>query len=87
MVVCAWGCSPCKVPITSMPLRLKLSNVHDCYWTNKGLSSLASIVGRPLSADNLTSQLDVLPFAKMCVQYNYGDPLPNSIPVMAIDPC
>lgn len=29
----------------------------------------------------------MLPFAKVCVNYIIGDPLPNSIPVLALDPC
>ncbi|KAK1384236.1 hypothetical protein POM88_021971 [Heracleum sosnowskyi] len=70
-----------------MPLWIKLSKVPDCYWTSIGLSSIASVVGNPLGADELTSKLDVLPFAKVCIQYEIGAPLPRKIPVMAINPC
>lgn len=71
--------------VTSLPLWVKFSNIPDCYWTNEGLSSIASVIGRPLCADARTSQLELLPFAKMCVDYRVGEPLPDKIPVMALD--
>lgn len=52
----------------------------------KVLSRLGSVIGPPLCADALTSQLEVLPFAKMCMQYKVGDPLPNVIEVVDLDP-
>ncbi|KAK1401521.1 hypothetical protein POM88_001126 [Heracleum sosnowskyi] len=87
MLLSAWGTNPCISPITSMPLWIKISKIPDCYWTSTGLSSIASVVGNPLGADELTSKLDVLPFAKVCVQYEIGAALPSKIPVMAINPC
>ncbi|KAK1351620.1 hypothetical protein POM88_054164 [Heracleum sosnowskyi] len=84
MLVKAW-CEREK-PVTSMPLWIKLSNIPDCYWTQKGLSSLASVVGVPISADHLTAKLNILPFARFCVEYKLGTPLPSSIPVMVLDP-
>ncbi|KAK1356335.1 hypothetical protein POM88_049591 [Heracleum sosnowskyi] len=85
MVVTPWGADEAK-PITSIPLWIKLSQIPDCYWTQDGLSRLASAVGEPLSADRLTQNLDMIPFAKFCVKYKLGDPLPNSITAVALDP-
>ncbi|XP_074353437.1 uncharacterized protein LOC141692474 [Apium graveolens] len=72
--------------ISSMPLWIKLSNVPESYWTDEGLSWLASVVGQPVVADSLTSKLEMVPFAKMCVNCDFGDPLPNEILANALDP-
>lgn len=86
MILTAWGQKPGTTVITSMPLWVKLSNLPDCYWTEEGLSRIAGVIGEPLGADEPTSRLDVMPFAKMQVKYKLGDPLPNEIPVTVIDP-
>ncbi|KAK1360298.1 hypothetical protein POM88_044772 [Heracleum sosnowskyi] len=59
-------------------------NEKNTVLSQEGLSRVASVIGVPLGADSLTSQLEILPFAKMCVQYKVGDPLPSSISV--VDP-
>lgn len=84
MVVHAWGIKADTVK--SIPLWVKFEQVPDCYWTKEGLSSLASAIGLPLGADTLTSQLEVLPFAKMCVQYKLGNDMPNKIQALTLDP-
>lgn len=84
LVVTDWGAT--TVQITEMPIWIKLSNVPDCYWTEEGIGRLASVIGRPLCADNLTSQLNILPFAKVCVQYKVGDPLPEKIKAIDFNP-
>lgn len=71
--------------ITKVPIWVKLSNILDCYWTEDGLSSLASTIGRPICVDNLTSHLDIMPFARMCVEYKVGDALHDVIPAVALD--
>lgn len=46
-----------------------VEKVRDCYLTPEGLSHIARVVGKPLCAvDEFTSCLDILPFAKMCVE-------------------
>ena len=86
MVVTCWGQKPGTDNITTMPLWIKLSNIPDSYWTVEGLSRLASVVGKPLSADALTSKLELLPFARLQVLYNLGDPMPDSILASVLDP-
>lgn len=86
MVVTAWGITPGVVPVTSMPLWIKLTNVPDSYWTEEGLSNLASVIGEPRGADQLTSRLHIMPFAMIQVKYELGDPLPNEIHATILDP-
>lgn len=86
MVVTPWGSLGSSDKIKKIPLWVKISNIPDSYWTNKGLSRLASVVGPPLCADQLTSKMKVLPFAKFRVNYDLGSPLPNSVKVVSLDP-
>lgn len=85
LVLSDWGASAEEKVVTSLPIWVKFSNVPECYWTSEGLSRIASVIGKPLSADALTSQLDLLPFTKMCIEYTVGNDLPSKIPVMALD--
>lgn len=86
MVVTCWGMKPGLDCITAIPLWIKLNNVPDSYWTEEGLSRLASVVGKPIGADDLTAKLYLLPFAKIQVLYKLGDPMPNEIQACVLDP-
>ena len=81
LVLCAWGDTIGVKSINSMPLWVKFANLPDYYWTPEGLSSVASVIGPPICADLLTSQMNPIPFAHMCVTYSFGDPMPGIIPV------
>ncbi|KAK1369733.1 hypothetical protein POM88_035825 [Heracleum sosnowskyi] len=84
MLVHAWGSKVGEK--NSMPLWVKFENMPDSYWTRDGLSFHASVIGHPLSADDMTSKLEILPFAKLCVEYTIGDDLPTKIEVEVLDP-
>lgn len=83
MVVSAWGGNVGKESVQSIPLWF---NIPDCYWTSEGLSRIASVIGEPLCADSLTSKLELLPIAKMCVKYQLRNPLANVIKVVDLYP-
>ena len=84
-LVHSWGSSPGN--LTHMPLWVKFDNIPDAYWTQEGLSYLGSAIGKPLAADPLTCKLEILPFAKICVEYHIGDDLPTFLDVEVLDPC
>lgn len=69
----------------SIPLWVRFRNLPDYYWTREGLSCVASSIGPPICADKVTSQLNPVQFAKMCVRYKLGDPLPEKIKVAVMD--
>lgn len=84
LVMFAWGSSVGSVK--SLPLWVRFEQVPDCYWTEEELSALASSIGTPLYADDLTSNLEVLPYAKMCVEYTVGNDFPSKVDVTVMDP-
>lgn len=84
LIVHAWGSTPGS--ISHMPLWVRFDNVPDAYWTREGLSCLSSAIGKPLTADELTCKLEILPFAKLCVDYKIGDYLPSKLDVEVLDP-
>ncbi|WOH08703.1 hypothetical protein DCAR_0728149 [Daucus carota subsp. sativus] len=85
VLLSAWGSDLGEGNASSIPLWVKFKNLPDYYWTREGLSCVASSIGPPICADKTTALLDPVPFAKMCVRYNIGDPLPESIKVAALD--
>ncbi|KAK1365655.1 hypothetical protein POM88_041216 [Heracleum sosnowskyi] len=85
MLLKAWGQHSSAKVAEKMPLWVKFSKIPDCYWTSEGLSWLGSVIGKPLCVDALTSKLEILPFAKMCVEYKIGDALPEKIEVETLD--
>ncbi|KAL8110069.1 hypothetical protein AgCh_025974 [Apium graveolens] len=85
MLLSPWSLDLDRNKISSVPLWVKFSNIPKCYWTREGLSYIASSIGEPLFADAVTAKLNMVPFAKFCVKYKIGDPLPSSINILAIN--
>lgn len=84
LLVHAWGTSPGN--ISHMPLWVRFDRVPDSYWTREGLSCLGSAIGKRLIPDELTKKLEILPFAKLCVDYTIGDALPTKLNVEVLGP-
>lgn len=61
----------------SLPLWVKFFNVPLALWCNDGLSKIASAVGKPLYADNMTEDLRRTTFARICVEVNAKLDLPE----------
>lgn len=83
MLLHKWGSSVAS--LKTIPLWVKFEKVPDCYRTQEGMSNLASVIGPPICADDLTSNLEVLPYAKFCVHYTVGNELTQKIKVLNLD--
>ncbi|KAG5554544.1 hypothetical protein RHGRI_012185 [Rhododendron griersonianum] len=49
------------------------------YWTEEGLSYLASAIGKPLYADEMTEATSRISYARICVEVDVQSVLPHSI--------
>ncbi|KAK1360999.1 hypothetical protein POM88_045473 [Heracleum sosnowskyi] len=86
MLVHPWGFNILSDKVKTIPLWVRFEKIPDCYWTQEGLSNLAIVMGRQLFADEMTSKLDILPFARFCVEYKVGNDLPSKIEATDMDP-
>lgn len=68
-----------KVGLTKVPLWIQIFNIPLEYWNAQGLSYIASAVGRPLYADELTETNKRIRFASVCVEVEVDSLLPGSI--------
>lgn len=71
--------------LDSVPIWVKLSDIPSDLWTDDGLSSIASLVGKPLQMDLLTFEGDKLHFAKVYIEVNLTGELPSEVEVILED--
>ncbi|KAK8684471.1 hypothetical protein V6N13_040498 [Hibiscus sabdariffa] len=71
--------------LASMPLWVLLYNVPLELYFQKGLSYIASALGRPLCMDSITTSKKRLEFAKVCIEVHAGVVLPKSIDIKLPD--
>ncbi|XP_031263453.1 uncharacterized protein LOC116121651 [Pistacia vera] len=65
--------------ISYVPIWVKFSGVPLEFWTTKGLSYVASAIGKPLYMDNITDVGDRLEYARVCVEIYTSTSFPNSV--------
>ncbi|KAF8034230.1 hypothetical protein BT93_C0499 [Corymbia citriodora subsp. variegata] len=53
---------------TSVPVWIRLKNLPYELWSARGISKVASILGKPLYVDQRTEQLKMISFARVCVE-------------------
>ncbi|KAF7113421.1 hypothetical protein RHSIM_RhsimUnG0127600 [Rhododendron simsii] len=70
-----------KERLSSIPIWVQFSNIPLEFWTEQGLSYIASALGKPLYADDLTEKGQRLSFAKICVEITVDSPLLDVIEV------
>ncbi|KAE9445459.1 hypothetical protein C3L33_22645, partial [Rhododendron williamsianum] len=71
-----------KEGLTKLPIWIQLYNVPLQYWTAEGLSYLASSVGKPLYADEMTETAKRISYAKICVEVDVNASLPHSVDLL-----
>ncbi|KAF7154330.1 hypothetical protein RHSIM_Rhsim01G0145600 [Rhododendron simsii] len=71
-----------KEGLSKLPLWIQLFNVPLQYWSEEGLSYIASAVGKPLYADEMTESAKRISYAKICVEVDIHSPLPHSIDLL-----
>ncbi|KAL0444874.1 UNVERIFIED_CONTAM: hypothetical protein Slati_2210100 [Sesamum latifolium] len=72
-----------KLKHTEVPIWIKLKHLPVEYWTEEGLSVVASGIGKPLYPDVITKACTRLDFARVCVMLNIASKLPKHIVIMA----
>ncbi|GAV92308.1 DUF4283 domain-containing protein [Cephalotus follicularis] len=59
---------PISSGFTKIPVWVKLMNIPMEYWTVRGLSHLASVLGTPLHMDPATASKQMISFTRICVE-------------------
>ncbi|KAL2253038.1 UNVERIFIED_CONTAM: hypothetical protein Sindi_0098500, partial [Sesamum indicum] len=67
---------------TAVPVWIKLRHLPVELWTEEGLSTVASSVGKPLYPDAITRACTRLDFARVCVMLDITSNLPKHIIIM-----
>ncbi|KAL0455524.1 UNVERIFIED_CONTAM: hypothetical protein Slati_0891600 [Sesamum latifolium] len=65
-----------------VPVWLRLKHLPVEFWTNEGLSIVASGIGRPVYQDAITKACTRLDFARVCVMLDISSKLPKHVFVM-----
>lgn len=68
-----------------IPMWVKFSNVPLSYLNSDGISFLASGIGKPLFVDEVTSNLEPMHFARVCIEITADFSFPSSIDVTVFD--
>lgn len=67
-----------KESFDKAPVWVNLYNIPLEYWNAKGLSYIASAIGRPLYADSMTESRKRISFARICVELDVSSDLIDS---------
>ncbi|KAL0293397.1 UNVERIFIED_CONTAM: hypothetical protein Sradi_6938900 [Sesamum radiatum] len=68
---------------TQIPVWIRLRHLPMEYWTDEGLSTVASGVGTPLYTDGITKDCSRLDFARVCVMLDFNSALPKHLVVIS----
>ncbi|KAL0284161.1 UNVERIFIED_CONTAM: hypothetical protein Sradi_7207100 [Sesamum radiatum] len=68
---------------TQIPVWIRLKHLPMEYWTDEGLSTVASGVGTPLYTDGITTECSRLDYARVCVMLDFNSELPKHLVVIS----
>ncbi|KAL0368391.1 UNVERIFIED_CONTAM: hypothetical protein Scaly_1058000 [Sesamum calycinum] len=68
---------------TKIPVWIKLQHLPMEFWTDEGLSVVASGIGKPLYLDAITKACTKLDFACVCMMLDISSKLPKHIVILA----
>lgn len=71
-----------KEGLAKLPIWIQLYNVPLQFWTAAGLSFIASSVGKPLYADEMTETAKRISYAKICVEVDVAASLPHLVDLL-----
>lgn len=73
-----------KSDCDKIPIWVKLSQIPLSYWSDEGISYIASALGKPLFTDEMTTNNDFLNFARVCIEVSATSSFPSSIKVVVM---
>lgn len=65
--------------ISKVPIWIQLPNLSPKLWSAPGLSQIGSLLGRPIEADVLTQEKARMCYARIMVEVNFNEELPNTV--------
>ncbi|KAK1257468.1 hypothetical protein QJS04_geneDACA024716 [Acorus gramineus] len=68
-----------QAKLTSIPIWIKFPTLPLNMWTPIGIGKVASLIGTPLFLDTATRMRTRISFARVCVEVQAGDPLPDFV--------
>ncbi|XP_074305631.1 uncharacterized protein LOC141640851 [Silene latifolia] len=63
--------------VSTAPIWVLFPNLDPCFWSASGLSKVASSVGKPICADEVTIRKSKLAFAKVLIEVDISKELPD----------
>ena len=67
---------------SKLPVWVQLPNLHLCLWNPKAEERITSVLGTPIATDRRKASRERLSFARVLVEMEIVESLPNEIPIM-----
>jgi len=71
--------------MSRVPVWVRFPNLPLCYWSPVCLSKIASVIGRPIQCDQLTSNLSRMSYARVLVEIDLLEELRHSVEITLLE--